>query len=218
MSIHMADETFPARQRTRLRMVGKLPAQKTASDHQLCCAFLQGDASAFGELVRRHEQRVYSLVRRYTVAPEDAHDLAQRSFLKAFQAARRTLARFGEKKEVPFQAWLLRIAINLGKNHARQERRWRRAPLSFLDGENPEAPSALESLIRAESASLARESVLELPRRQREVWTLRIDAELSFAEVAAILGINENSAKVHFHYALKRLRLTLAEQVEKDRP
>src|SRR5712692_11613278 len=110
MSIHM-DETFTPRQRTLLRMVGKLPSQKTATDHQLCCAFLQGDPSAFGELVRKHEQRVYSLVRRYTVDAEDAHDLAQRSFLKAFQAARRTLTRFGEKKEVPFQAWLLRIEI-----------------------------------------------------------------------------------------------------------
>src|SRR5260370_11064272 len=218
MSIHMVDETFPVRHRARLRMVGKLPAQKTASDHKLCCAFLQGDPSAFGELAGRQEQRVYSIVRRYTVAREDAHDLAQRSLLKAFKAARRTLGRFGDKKEVPFFAWLLRIAINLGKNHARQERRWRRAPLSFLEGESPAAPSALESLIRAEAASLARESVLELPRRQREVWTLRIDAELSFAEVAATLGINENSAQVHFHYALKRLRLTLAEQVEKERP
>jgi RNA polymerase sigma-70 factor (ECF subfamily) len=52
----------------------------------------------------------------------------------------------------------------------------------------------------------ARRAVLSLPRRQREVFTLRIDGGLSFAEVAAALGITEGNAKTHFHHALKRLK------------
>jgi len=63
--------------------------------------------------------------------------------------------------------------------------------------------SALE---RAERERLVRASVLSLPRRQREVLTLRIDAELPFREIAEMLGITENNAKVHFHYAVRRLR------------
>jgi RNA polymerase sigma-70 factor (ECF subfamily) len=55
-----------------------------------------------------------------------------------------------------------------------------------------------------------RAAVLDLPRRQREVLTLRIDAELSFAEVGEVLGITESNARVHFHHAARRLRAVLA--------
>jgi RNA polymerase sigma-70 factor (ECF subfamily) len=53
---------------------------------------------------------------------------------------------------------------------------------------------------------MARSAVLQLPRGQREVLTLRVDGELAFAEIAEILGISENNAKVHFHHAVKRLK------------
>src|SRR5262249_16215745 len=140
----------------------------------------------------------------------------QRSFLKAFQAARRALPRLGDRQPVPFQAWLFRIAVNLGKNHARQERRWRRAPVAAIDSERRLGPTALETLERAEGAKWARAAVLELPRRQREVLTLRIDAELSFAEIADVLGITENNAKLHFHYPLKLFKTILIGGARKE--
>jgi RNA polymerase sigma-70 factor, ECF subfamily len=59
---------------------------------------------------------------------------------------------------------------------------------------------------RVENDALVRRAVLTLPRRQREVFTLRIDGGLPFAEIAITLGISEGNAKSHFHYAVKRLR------------
>jgi RNA polymerase sigma-70 factor (ECF subfamily) len=206
----MAERNNPLPPHSQLRLVEETGEPPT--DTELCRIFIAGDERAFGELIRRHQDLVLEMVRRYTVRTEDARDLAQRAFLKAFQAARRALRRLGPRRQVPFRAWLLRIVINLGKNHARQERRWQRAPVELLDVSTANGPSALDALVRAERERLARRSVLELPKGQREVLTLRIDGELAFAEIAQILGISENNAKVHFHHAVKRLKAMMAER------
>jgi RNA polymerase sigma-70 factor (ECF subfamily) len=86
------------------------------------------------------------------------------------------------------------------------------------EGERGGEPDAPELLSRAEDARRMRAAVVELPRRQREVLTLRIDGDLPFAEVAKVLGITENNAKVHFHHAVRRLReLVLAVPPEEAR-
>ena len=186
------------------------------SDEALCRAFLAGDEAAFGTLVERHRALVFSLMRRYTVRPEDAADLAQQAFLRALEASRRVFSRWRLSGPMPFRAWLIRIALNLAKNHARQGRRWLRA----VEAPETEAPgeSAQESLERAERERAVRAAVLTLPRRQREVLTLRVDAGLGFRDIAESLGITETNAKVNFHHAVKRLREHMAETSEEERP
>lgn len=191
-----------------LRLIRGDPTPSARSDDALCRAFLAGDTEAFGELVSRYQEQVWHLVRRYAVSSEDTFDLAQRAFLNAFEAARRSLPRLSAKAEgeLPFKAWLLRIAVNLGKNHARDVRRWDNLPADQVGEGLTRPPLASLLLERAERERAVRQAVLALPRRQREVFALRIDAGLSFSEVAQTLGITENNAKVHFHYAVKRLR------------
>src|SRR5512143_1120126 len=93
-----------------LRVVagGVTPARR--EEDALVAAFLVGDDDAFGELVRRNERLVLGIVRRYARTPEDARDLAQRTFLRAFTAARRALGR-DPQGAVPFRRWLIRIAV-----------------------------------------------------------------------------------------------------------
>ncbi len=177
------------------------------TDEALVRAFLSGDDGAFGELVRRQERAVLAVVRRYARDPDEARDLAQRAFLRAFQAARR--ARWLGGGAVPFRAWLFRIAVNLGRNHVRDALRWRRAPAAAAE-RLPVAPVGTAWLERAERERAVRDAVLRLPRRQREVLTLRVDAELSFREIAEALGITELNARVHFHHAARRLRDVIA--------
>ncbi len=185
-------------------------AGEAARDAELVRAFLVGDEDAFEELWRRHEPAVHAVVRRYARVPEDARDLVQRAFLRALGSARRGLsARSADP--FPFKAWLLRIAVNLGKNHARDESRWRREPIEAVEAVSDGAPGADETLLRREREKLVRAAVLGLPRRQREVLTLRLDADLSFAEVAETLGITVNNAKVCFHHATRRLREIVSE-------
>ena len=198
--------------RVPLRLVPAGPR----SDSALCQDFLTGDSTAFGELVRRHQELVFRLLRRYTRTPDDALDLSQRAFLQAFEAARRSLPRLQKGTiEVPFRPWLLRIAVNLAKNHARDAAKWPAAPLEAIDAQGrPEAALPLEQLVRMQREALTRTAVLLLPRRQREVLTLRVDGGLAFSEVALTLGITEGNAKTHFHYAVKRLR----EEIRKAAP
>lgn len=174
-----------------------------AGEEALVAAFLVGDDDAFGELVRRNERLVQSIVRRYTRTPEDSRDLAQRTFLRAFTAARRALGR-DPQGAVPFRRWLIRIAVNLAKNHLRNELRFERAGFGALGPAEVPAVGA-DELLRAERTRRLRAAVLRLPRRQREVVTLRLDAELPFAEIADALGITENAAKVTFHHGSRRL-------------
>ncbi len=178
------------------------------TEGELVRAFSAGDSAAFGALVRRYQDTVFRVVRRYARSVDDARDLTQRAFLKTFETAERALPRLeaaAQSTEVPFKAWLLRIAVNLGKNHARDSGRWLLTSVEAVDRERSGAQPH-EAYERAEAEALTRRAVLALPRRQREVFTLRIDAGLPFAEVAEALGISEGNAKSHFHHAVKRLK------------
>ncbi len=207
----LADATGRGGTRRGIRLVTVATAGER-SDEPLVRAFLAGDDEAFGELVRRHERTVLALLKRYTggspAGSDAARDLAQQAFLRAFQAARQSswLRAPGPDS---FRAWLFRVAVNLGRNHARDARRWRRAPAEAAEGVPVGAVGTAE-LERAERERAVRAAVLDLPQRQREVLTLRIDAELSFREIALVLGITEGNARVHFHHAARRLRDAIA--------
>lgn len=191
------------------------------TDGVLCRAFLEGDEAAFGQLIKRHQDAVLRLVRRYARTNDEARDLTQRAFLQAFEAARRALPSLTDRAatgEPPFRAWLLRIAINLSKNHLRDGGRWLAAPVEALEQRASPGVGADVSLERAQAEALTRRAVLKLPRRQREVFALRIDGGLSFAEVASVLGISEGNAKAHFHHAVKRLRDEVQTAHEKVMP
>ncbi len=199
------------RNRPGLRVIwGAAPARR--DEEALVAAFLVGDDEAFGELFRRHESLVLGIVRRYAASADDAADLVQRTFLRAFEAARRSLRR-GPRNAVPFRRWLIRVAVNLAKNHRRDALRLVRVPLEDADAGAAAAsdPVGADALVRRERQVRLRAEVLRLPRRQREVLTLRVDAELPFAEIAEALRITENAAKVSFHHATRALRAALAE-------
>jgi len=196
----------------RLSVVAGGETPMSEPDEALWKAALTGDDRAFGELVARHQPLVMKLVRRYGRTPEDARDLAQQVFLRAVDGWSRTFLRF-RRQEIPFRAWLIRVAVNLGKNHARQMARWALEPLGPEVEPSSPGPLPVEALEAAERSRMARAMALKLPRRQREVLTLRIDAGLSFEEIGVTLGITTNNAKVHYHHAVKKL----AAQVAKER-
>jgi|CXWL01.1.fsa_nt_gi RNA polymerase sigma-70 factor (ECF subfamily) len=186
----------------------RLLASPQVSDAALCEAHLRGDEQAFGQLVHRHQDGLFRLLRRFAQSDEEALELAQRALVKSFEAASRALprlARAGQAETFSFRSWLFRIAINLKKNQVRDAKRWAVAPLEAIDTQRT-SDDAHVAFERAEKERLMRAAVHALTPRQRDVFALRIDASLSFSEVADALGITEANAKTHFHYAVARLR------------
>jgi RNA polymerase sigma-70 factor, ECF subfamily len=173
-------------------------------DAALIARYRTGDRSAFDELVRRYQRPLYYLALRYVRVEADAKDVAQRALVKAYSA----LAGF--RADSSFRTWLYRIAINLCLNHLRDRKREEVRPQV---GEGLAAPPSGgdRALIERERGALLRDAIAELPPKQRMVLELRVYDELPFREVAELAGCSENSAKVNFHHAVKRLRAIIGD-------
>lgn len=166
-------------------------------DRALVTRAQAGERAAFDQLVRRHERGVWRLVRRY-VREADAFDVAQQTFVRAYKG----LGSFRGAASV--RSWLYRIAINCALSWVRDHRREepREIGEDAVVGD-AEAPTSLEAAAR--QAQL-RAAVAQLPPKQRLVVELRVFDDLAFKEVAELAECSENTAKVNFHHAVKRLR------------
>jgi RNA polymerase sigma-70 factor (ECF subfamily) len=170
--------------------------ERADEDHELVARFAAGDESAFDALVRRYQKPIYWLARRYVSNDADAKDVAQRALVQAFLRVR------GLRDQLSFRAWLYRVAVNLALNSVRD----RRPALPLDEVPALPAPGGGDRLIEDETQRRLRAAVAELPRQQRLVVELRVFDELPFREVAAIAECSEESARVNFHHALKKLR------------
>ena len=166
-----------------------------------------GDREAFEELVRRHADRLYAVVRRLGLSREAAQEVTQESFLRAW----RGIAAF--HGQALFFTWLYRIGVNEAKR--RLEREPARALLGSLDEEGAPEPSDVRDepharVTQAELRGALAEAVRALPPKYRAPLILRDIENLSTAEAAAILGLGEAAFKSRLH----RARVAVREAIE----
>ncbi len=159
------------------------------------------DPQVFEAAVRTWSDRIYGLALRMTGDAEAAQEIAQETFARAWTNA----ASF--RGESAVGTWLYRIAANLV--FARTAGRGRRADLEEADSVPMRGlgPAAL-----AEARVIGdriREAVENLPKREREVFILREEAEMGHGEIGKTLGIAEGTSKVHYFRAVRRLRAML---------
>lgn len=184
----------------------RVTAEVVDPDRDLIEAFRRGDRTAFDTLVRRHQKGVWRVVRRYIKRDADAADVTQQVFVRAFKA----FAAFRGAASV--RSWLYRIAINCSLTWIRDHRR--ETPTEIGDDSLnvsqddslialPDAPGRIAS---DRQGIALRAAIEQLPRKQKMVLELRVFDDLSFKEVAELAGCSENTAKVSFHYAVKKLR------------
>lgn len=162
-----------------------------------------GDRAAFSAWVQQHQRPLFAVIWRYVRNDEDARDLVQATFVKAWQG----LATF--RGESSLKTWLYRIGINLALNHKRDNRSNPREEIPD-DAASPDA-TAVARLEEAQQHDRLLAAVQSLPAKQRLVVELRVQQELSFQEVAAVAQSTEDSAKANFHHAIKRLRTLMQE-------
>ena len=159
-------------------------------------------ASAFGEIVDRHQRSVYRYLVRCTGKDDDAQELFQETFLRAYRAYADLPTNANHR------AWLFRIATNLVKNYIRGRQRYRKifvadAPLPS-PGVHPTTPE--QTLHSQETARLLLNGLGALPFRQRTALLQRQLEGLAYREIAENLDCSEDSARAHVYQALKKLR------------
>ena len=185
MALAVADPTGAARAALR------------EDDRQVIAACQQGEREAFDRLVERYQRDVYRLCYRYVNSHQDANDMAQDVFLKAYRA----IGRF--RGDSSFSTWLYRIAVNTCLNFKAA----RRLPQDELSDQIADrGASAAERMHQAERSAEVRRAVSRLPEKQRATLILKIYQDLTHEEVAGILGSSVGTVKANLFHALANLK------------
>lgn len=167
----------------------------------------EGDEGAFEKLFSENQKLIYNVALKITGNPDDAEDVAQEAFIKAY----RNLASF--RGESRFSGWLYRLCYNAAMDHIRKTRDPNLSSLTADDGSDAEidvadpAPTPEESAERKETQRIVREAVAQLDEDKREILVMREFSGMSYTAIADALGIEEGTVKSR----LSRARLALAE-------
>jgi RNA polymerase sigma-70 factor (ECF subfamily) len=188
---------------------GKPPARAeaivdltVADDRTLVKAFLDGRRDAFDVIVERHRRNVYHLCYRFVANHEDASDLAQDVFVRAFKGLRHF------KGDSSLGTWLYRVSVNVCLNRAAVKRPVI-APIEAAPAADPRAIDPLARVVQGERAEVVRLAIAQLPPKQRATVMLRVYQELSHEEISRILGTSVGAVKANFFHALGNLRRIL---------
>jgi RNA polymerase sigma-70 factor (ECF subfamily) len=174
------------------------PATAQAADSELIARYLAGDERAAAELVERHARPLARFLAVQGAPDDELEDIAQDAFFKAFRSLR------SFRGGASFRTWLLTIGSNVLRDRRRQ---WRRRPVLALEADVPDPSSDPSGEAEAGATAERLEAGLgRLARLQREVFLLRAQQGLEYAEIARALDISEGAARVHYHHAVKRLK------------
>jgi len=173
---------------------------------EIIARVIKGDRQAYALLVEEYKRPIYNLALRMTGSIEDADDLAQEIFIRAYS----NMWRFDERKS--FFTWLYTIGLNLIRNHLKKkiresERKATEAEVAREQGR--EHHQVAENNIAADYVMKLEEALQKLPVDWREAVILRFYFELSFEEVAKISGTSASAAKMRVYRGLEKLRQIL---------
>ena len=178
---------------------------KSKTDSELVKRFQEGDNKAFDELQRRHQDKIFRITRRYARDSEEARELCQEVFLRAFEK----LSSFKGKSK--FYTWLYRVANNLCVDFHRKRSRVFVTDLpedfllSYPIERADEKFDPLNLIEKEELHRKVRQAISRLPRKQRHVLILRYYGELKISEIAPKVGSSEGTVKAQLFHAKRKL-------------
>lgn len=182
-------------------------ALKAATDLELVIRSKAQDSVAFGELVRRYQKQVFRIVLRMVRSQDDADDLTQDTFVRAY----RGLQTF--KEEFDFHPWLYRIAYNQTINFLNKKKRQRAMDLDDVpEGDiktGPEPESPMQAASRSELITRLGDALERLPEDQRTVFLLRVQDGLSYEEIAQVMDTPKGTVMSRLARARMALRKTM---------
>lgn len=195
---------------------------KDKSDSDLMVELREGRDGALSELIARWEKPLLSFTFRYTQNPDDSADVVQETFVRVYQ----NRARF--RPNARFSTWLFTIAANLCRNRARWRKRHPTVPLEFSlsDGEeaqggerwlaDEQGQSPDESLASQETARAVKAAINELPHDLKTALLLFQYEEMSYQEIAAVVGCSVKAVETRLYRARHRLKKKLARHLQDD--
>ena len=167
------------------------------TDEELVTAFLRGKESAFEGLMAKYQRSLFYMVRGIVFDVEEARDITQKAFIKAFSSLKLL------KNRSQFRGWLYKIAANQARDYLKT----RKENLEYESWMDPDCRIGPEpDLIRKDLKKQIREAIRCLPPRQHQVLNLRIISDLSFREISELPEIKQETARSNFHFAMKGLR------------
>jgi len=166
------------------------------NDAELISDFLNGDKSAFEMLFSRYNREVFYLVKSFVNNTEEAKDITQETFIKAFN----NLKSLNDRTK--FKPWLFAIGVNLSKDRIKMRKKTTDEGLDLIKDHN----DPHDNLIKDGLAREVNNAIKKLPERQADVVRLRVIDEMSFKEIALIFNIKETTVRTNFHFAIKGLR------------
>ncbi len=200
---------------------GRLPTathdHMTRTDEELVASATAGDLDSFNQLVARWERPIYALAYRTLGREEEARDVVQDAFLRAYRGLR------GFKGEAKFSSWLYRITLNLCRDWMRRERR---APLvavpegvdavDLADRQAAPTESVEDLVARREMSRAVARAMADLPEDQRAAVLLKEYHGLTFQEIADMLDCPLSTVKTRLYQGLSVLRRRLERQQAED--
>ena len=187
----------------------------TPSDEELVLAFQGGDIAAFDVLVARWDHKIQGAIYRVVGSDEDARDLAQEAFLKAYRA----LGSF--RREARFSSWLYQIALNLCRDRLRRRRGKTFVSLDetgVAERSRSPDPSVHQQLEARDLARIVTREIEDLAAEQREAIVLKEYQGLTFAEIADVLDVPLSTVKTRLYRGLNQLRRGLERRGVEPRP
>ncbi len=171
-------------------------------DAALVAECMAGSREAFDVIVRRYQRQVYQVCYRFLGNHEDASDLTQDVFVRAYRGLR------GFKGQSALPTWLYRIAVNVSLSRVAIKAP-PFEPLNRVERADMRGESADAAVLREERAARVRGAIARLPRKQRATLILRAYHDLPHDEIAAILGSSVGAVKANFFHALANLKKLL---------
>lgn len=178
------------------------------TDQELITDALRGDTHAYGEVVVRYRNSVVNVVYRMCGDAQLAEEAAQEAFIRAWQH----LSRY--RPDLPFRAWIFRIAINAALDAIRSGKRLFELDDMDEDSLVEESPNPELLLVQREQVKRVRKAVLELPPPSRSALVLREYGGMSYADIATALEIPIGTVMSRLNSARSQLRVALAGMME----
>lgn len=174
--------------------------------------FLSGDASSFAAIVEKYHRPVYRLAYKFTHNADDAEDVAQETFVRAYESLLKKNSR-----EILLKPWLMTICVNLCRNLAKKKKAFNFSDLEREDEEDSlverlqgSEPSPRDQFVQDEITDFVQSAVHRLPPKYQLVIELRYLQDLSYEEIAEVLHVPLNTVKVHLNRAKKALKFYLS--------